>query len=233
MKKILLGIIGALILTGCTSKELVSYYENTKAGGKIDSYQLDLRIYGTYDDKTFNEIVRVDNYKGTQFKVDNIGKNIVVPNLGEEKETDSEEPNEDMLPIVRDNASYRINEKNYELKDNSYVEVETLMYTNPNSYLEGLTKAKKVEELKEDKIGENTYKTYVFKVSKSDMEPILKDGELKDLKLKSDVSAKVWIDKDSRVHKVIYYLTEGKDRVEINASFFRINIVNDMSNIVK
>lgn len=232
MKKILLGIIGVLILTGCTNKEMVSYYENTKAGGKIDSYQLDLRIYGTYGDKTFNEIVRVDNYKGTQFKVDNIGKNIVVPNL-DEKEPTSEETKDDMLPILRDNASYRINEKNYEFKDNSYVEVETLMYTNPNSYLEVVSKAKKVEELKEEKIGENTYKIYTFKVSKSDMEPILNDSELKGLKLKADASAKVWIDKDSRVHKVIYYLIDGKDRVEINASVFRINIINDMSNLIR
>lgn len=232
MKKILLGIIGVLILTGCTNKEMVSYYENTKAGGKIDSYQLDLRIYGTYGDKTFNEIVRVDNYKGTQFKVDNIGKNIVVPNM-EEKEPNSEETEDDMLPIFRDNSSYRIDNKNYELKDNSYVEVETLMYTNPDSYLEVVSKAKKVEELKEDKIGEETYKTYTFKVNKSDMESILKDGALKDLKLKSDVSAKVWIDKDNRVYKVIYYLIEGKDKVEINASFFRFNIIKDMKNNIR
>ncbi len=233
MKKVLLGIIGVLILTGCTNKEMVSYYENTKAGGKIDSYQLDLRIYGTYGDKTFNEIVRVDNYKGTQFKVDNIGKNIVVPNMEEEKEPNSEETNDDMLPIFRDNSSYRIDNKNYEFKDNSYVEVETLMYTNPNAYLEVVSKAKKVEELKEEKIGENTYKIYTFKVSKSDMEPILNDSELKGLKLKADASAKVWIDKDSRVHKVIYYLIDGKDRVEINASVFRINIINDMSNLIR
>lgn len=232
MKKILLGILGVLLISGCTNKDMVSYYENTKAGGAIDSYQLDLRIYGSYGGETYNEIVRVDNYKGTQFKIDNIGKNTAVPNV-EEKEPNSEETEDDMLPFLRDNASYRIDNKNYELKDNSYVEVETLMYTNPDSYLEVLTKAKKVEELKEDKIGEETYKTYTFKVNKSDMESILKDGALKDLKLKSDVSAKVWIDKDARVYRIIYYLVDGKDRVEINASIFRINIINDMSNIVK
>lgn len=229
MKKILLGILGVLLLSGCTNKEMVSYYENTKAGGKIDSYQLDLRIYGSFGDETYNEIFRVDNYKGTQFKVDNIGKNIVLP----KEEPTEKEVQDDLLPIMRDNSSYKIDGKSYELKDNTYVEVETLMYTNPNIYLETITKAKKVEELKEDKIGDNTYKTYSFKVDKKDMEPILKDGALKDLKLKSDVSAKLWIDKDSRVYKVIYYLIEGKDRVEINASFFRINVINDMSNIVR
>lgn len=232
MKKILLGILGVLLLSGCTNKDMVSYYENTKAGGAIDSYQLDLRIYGSYGGETYNEIVRVDNYKGTQFKIDNIVKNTVVPNV-EEKEPNSETTEDDMLPFLRDNASYRIDGKNYELKDSAYVEVDTLMYTNPNVYLETISKAKKVEELKEDKIGDNTYKTYSFKVDKKDMEPILKDGALKDLKLKSDVSVKVWIDKDSRVYKVIYYLIEGKDRVEINASIFRINIINDMSNIVR
>lgn len=227
MKKILLGIIGVLLLSGCTSKEMVTYYENTKAGGAIDSYQLDLRIYGSYDGKTYNEIVRVDNYKGTQFKVDNILKNNLIP------EQQPTEEKEEVLPRMVENASYRIDNKNYELKDNKYVEVESLMYTDPNTYLETISKAKKVEELKEDKIGDNTYKTYSFKVNKNDMESILKDGTLKDLKLKSDVSAKVWIDKDNRVYRVIYYLVEGKDRVEINASIFRINIISDMSNMVK
>ena len=120
MKKILFGILGVLLLSGCTNKEMVTYYENNKAGGKIDSYQLDLRIYGNDESNNYNEIVRVDNYKGTQFKVDYISKNIlpVIPEELEEKPEEGEEENpEETRPFLRDTASYRIDGKNYELKD--------------------------------------------------------------------------------------------------------------------
>lgn len=225
MKKILLLVFGILLLSGCQNKEMLTFYENTKVGDKTESYQLDLRIYGNYDSKTYNEIVKIDNYKETQYKIDYIS------NQKEEIiEETNEETNELEMPLRVDNASYRIDKKNYEQKDGVFVEVESLMYTNPNAYLEVLSKASNVETLKEEKIGLDSYKTYSFKVNKKDMEAILKDGALKDLKLKSDVSAKVWIDKDNRVYKVIYYLIEGKDKVEINASFFRFNIIKDMKN---
>ncbi len=225
MKKILLLVFGILLLSGCQNKEMLTFYENTKVGDKTESYQLDLRIYGNYDSKTYNEIVKIDNYKETQYKIDYIS------NQKEEIiEETNEETNELEMPLRVDNASYRIDQKNYEQKDGVFVEVESLMYTNPNAYLEVLSKASNVETLKEEKIGLDSYKTYSFKVNKKDMEAILKDGALKDLKLKSDVSAKVWIDKDNRVYKVIYYLIEGKDKVEINASFFRFNIIKDMKN---
>ena len=228
MKKILLLVFGILLLSGCQNKEMLTFYENTKVGDKTESYQLDLRIYGNYDSKTYNEIVKIDNYKETQYKIDYIS------NQKEEIiEETNEETNELEMPLRVDNASYRIDKKNYEQKDGVFVEVESLMYTNPNAYLEVLSKASNVEELKEEKIGLESYKTYSFKVKKADMESILKDGALKDLKLKSDVSAKVWIDKDSRVYKVIYYLIEGKDKVEINASFFRFNIIKDMKNNIR
>lgn len=228
MKKILLLVFGILLLSGCQSKEMLTFYENTKVGDKTESYQLDLRIYGNYDSKTYNEIVKIDNYKETQYKIDYIS------NQKEEIiEETNEETNELEMPLRVNNASYRIDKKNYEQKDGVFVEVESLMYTNPNAYLEVLSKASNVEELKEEKIGLESYKTYSFKVKKADMESILKDGALKDLKLKSDVSAKVWIDKDNRVYKGIYYLIEGKDKVEINASFFRFNIIKDMKNNIR
>lgn len=219
MKKILLTFLGILLLCGCTNKNMHTYYENTKAGGKIDSYQIDLRIYGNYDGKTYNESVRIDNYKGKQVKVNSVKKDMIV------KENESE--------YIGNNEAYKINDKYYEYKDGKYEEVSTLIYSNPNVYLEGLTKAKKVEELNGDTIGDIAYKTYKFRISKSDMKSILKDGILKDLNLKSDATAKIWIDKNNRVFKVVYYLIEGNDRVEINASIFRINTISDMSNAIK
>lgn len=246
MKKVMLVLIGVLLLSGCTNKEMVTFYENTKAGEKIDSYQLDLRIYGNYDDETYSEIVRIDNYKGTQYKIDYISKN----DIKVQEETIDEEPIEEenteetsipkpdvidpMLEgLLEDNASYVIDGKNYSKVEGKYTEVDTLLYTNPNVYLETATKGYSVEFLFDETIGAESYKVYTFKVKKDDMKSILEDGVLKDLKLKEDVTAKLWADKDSKIFKVAYYLIDGKDKVEINASVFRINIINDMSNMVR
>ncbi len=246
MKKLFLAIIGVLILSGCTNKEMVSYYENTKAGDKIDSYQLDLRIYGTYKEKSYSEIVRVDNYKGTQFKIDYISKNdvrfnkdvkkeeVVDPTV-EIKEPNLEEPNVDprMEMLSQDTAIYVIDGKIYESKEGKYTQIESALYSNPDVYLEAISKGNNIEFLFDEKIGEVNYKVYTFKVSPKDMKPILNDGALKDIELKEDVSAKLWIDKDSRVYKVVYYIKDGKDKLEINASIFRINSITDMSQRIR
>ena len=246
MKKLLLAFVGVLILSGCTNKEMVTYYENTKAGGAIDSYQLDLRIYGTFNEKSYSEIVRVDNYKGTQLKIDYISKNdarlnrdvikeeVVDPTL-ESKEPNFEDPNGDPIldRLSEDTAIYVIDGKIYERKDGRYTEIESALYSNPNVYLETISKGSNIEFLFDEKIGEENYKVYTFKVSPTNMKPMLDDGVLKDLELKEDVSAKLWIDKDSRVYKVVYYIKDGTDKLEINASIFRINIINDMTNMVR
>lgn len=244
MKKILLAIIGVLLITGCANKDMVTYYENTKAGDKIDSYQIDLRIHGTFDKKNYSEIVKIDNYKETQYKIDNISKNDVfrIPEIkteeqinAENTEIDLESPMRDPMldMMMQDNAYYVIDGKNYEKKDGKYVEVDSLMYSNPNVYLETVSKGTNVEFLADEKEGEETYKVYTFKVKKADMKPILEDGVLKDLVLKDDVSAKLWVNKDNRIYRVIYYLRDGSDKVEINVGVYRIDSINDMSNQVR
>lgn len=62
MKKILLILIPILILTGC-GKNLNKQYEDMQIGN-IESYQLDLRIYGKE-----NKMIKIDNYKNEEFKI--------------------------------------------------------------------------------------------------------------------------------------------------------------------
>ncbi|NLC48073.1 MAG: lipoprotein [Tenericutes bacterium] len=240
MKKIILAIIGVLILTGCTNKELLSYYENTQAGGKIDSYQLDLRISGTYGEESFSEAVKIDNYKGTQFKIDYVSKNL--PIITEESETEVEETEEnveneieDIIPdrLLQDNASYIIDSKKYLKEEGVFKEVNSLSFSNPDVYLETITKGNDFEFLFDEKIGEENYKVFTLKVSKKNMQPILDDGVLKNIELKEDVAVKLWIDKEDRIFRVVYYMKDGDNRLEVNASIFRINTIRDMSNIVR
>ena len=238
MKKLLLAFVGVLILSGCTNKEMVTYYENTKAGGAIDSYQLDLRIYGTFNEKSYSETVKIDNYKGTQFKIDYVSKNlpIITEELEiEETEENIEETVEDIMPdrLFEDNASYVIDGKKYSKEEGVFKEVSSLTFSNPDVYLETITKGNNFEFLFDEKIGEETYKVYTFKVSKKDMQPILDDGVLKNVELKEDAAVKLWIDKDDRIFRVAYFMKDGDNRLEVNASIFRINIINDMSNMVR
>lgn len=247
MKKIMLFVLGVLILSGCVNKEMVSYYENSKAGEKIESYQMDLRIYGTYGEESFSEIVKIDNYKGTQFKINYVSANTPEPEeeptleegVTEEQEGETllDDPMEGRLPNrFEDNSSYVIDGKMYEMKDNRYEEVDKLLYSNANVYLDPIGLASKVDFLFEEKIVEETYQVYTFKVSTKNMQPILDDGVLNKIKLTEEVDAKLWIDKDERVYKVEYYLKNKDnkdDKVTINASLFRINSINDMSNAIR
>lgn len=240
MKKIILAFIGVVLLSGCTNKELLSYYENTQAGGKIDSYQLDLRIFGNYGEESFSEAVKIDNYKGTQFKIDYVSKNL--PIITEESETEVEETEEnveneieDIIPdrLLQDNASYIIDSKKYLKEEGVFKEVNSLSFSNPDVYLETITKGNDFEFLFDEKIGEENYKVFTLKVSKKNMQPILDDGVLKNIELKEDVAVKLWIDKEDRIFRVVYYMKDGDNRLEVNASIFRINTIRDMSNIVR
>lgn len=70
MKKIIILLLSIIILTGCTDKELKEKYNDIK--NSIESYQLDLRIYGSFDNKKVNKIYKIDNYKNQKYKIDTI-----------------------------------------------------------------------------------------------------------------------------------------------------------------
>ena len=69
MKKVLI-ILSLILLTGCGNKEFKSAYENMNIGKNIESYQLDLRIYGSVDNKRINKMYKIDNYKNQKYKID-------------------------------------------------------------------------------------------------------------------------------------------------------------------
>lgn len=70
MKKLIILLLSIIILMGCTDKELKEKYNDTK--NSIESYQLDLRIYGSFDNKKVNKIYKIDNYKNQKYKIDTI-----------------------------------------------------------------------------------------------------------------------------------------------------------------
>lgn len=245
MKKVLLLIAGVLVLSGCANKEMETFYDNTKAGGKIESYQMDLRIYGVYGEESFSEIVKIDNYKGKQFKIDYVSENAdaLRPNSqsrpadidAEELEGEESTP-EDYMERLENKASYNIDGKLYKATDSGFEQVTKLLYSDSTVYLDPINTAKKVEYLFEETIAEVVYKVYTFKVTTKNMQPMLDNSVLSKIKLTEDTDAKVWVDKDEKIYKVEYYLKNKdnkNDKVTINASLFRIDLINDMSNVVK
>ena len=84
MKKILLILIPILILTGC-GKNLNKQYEDMQIGN-IESYQLDLRIYGKE-----NKMIKIDNYKNEEFKIVTDDDTYYVLNGITYKETENKE----------------------------------------------------------------------------------------------------------------------------------------------
>ncbi len=84
MKKILLILIPILILTGC-GKNLNKQYEDMQIGN-IESYQLDLRIYGKE-----NKMIKIDNYKNEEFKIITNDDTYYVLNGITYKETENKE----------------------------------------------------------------------------------------------------------------------------------------------
>ena len=70
MKKLIILLLSIIILTGCTDKELKEKYNDIKKS--VESYQLDLRVYGSFDNKKVNKTYKIDNYKNQKYKIDTI-----------------------------------------------------------------------------------------------------------------------------------------------------------------
>ena len=58
--------------------------------------------------------------------------------------------------------------------------------------------------MKEEKIGDVSYETYEFIVTKKAMKKLLAETTLKDIEFKKDIEAKVWLDESGFVHKIVY-----------------------------
>lgn len=232
MKKYLIGcLLAVLLLTGCGKNEITKSYDKMQIGKEIESYQLDLRIYGTHNNKSVSEIVRVDNYKGTQFRIDYIS-------MSNRKETPRERAERDEKDLRKDNALYIIDNVKYRQNDSGrFVKTtEESLYTDPTLYLNGLKHLKSNEYNREETSADKKYKVYTISVKASTMKDILKNSVLQDVKLTKDVTGEVWIDADEYVYKIIYNVHTGMEdsskNLVVNASYFRINNVSEIKKMI-
>ncbi len=229
MKKYFIGcLLAVLLLTGCASSEMTKSYDKMQVGKEIDSYQLDLRIYGVYNNKSISEIVRVDNYKGTQFKVDYIS-------LNDQKNTT---PTTEENGIMKDNALYIIDKVMYRQNTSGkYAKTtEKSLYTDPTLYLNGLKSVKTNKYDRDETIVDKVYKVYKISVSTNTMKSILDNSAISDVKLTKDVTGEVWIDANGYVYKLIYNVNTGMEdsskALTVNASYFRVNNVSEIKRMI-
>ncbi len=195
-------IIAALLLGFLTTKKAVTGKLSKPVGETVISkditgYKLDLRIYGTYEKKSINEIVMVTNFKNT------------------DKE----------IHLIRMNGKDSI-EKDYVVKENKYYEVEkdnlkkvkSVPYENTDIYLDGVKNMTSVKEKGREKLGKNEYTVYTGKVSKKVMNKMLDATDTK-IKVTTDAETEVWLNKDNQVYKVYY----KADDITIYPSYFGFN----------
>lgn len=163
------------------------------------SYRMDLRIYGTYNNKGINRIIMVNNYKNTD-------KDISITLDGKEERY-----------LVKDNKKYKV-------ENDKLNEIESISFTNTEVYLDGISKMKDLKEEKEEKIGKNTYKVYKGVISINDMSSILKESNLS-IKSDKDIETEVWLTSDNYVYKVYYNI----DKLTIYASYFGYGNMNKVN----
>lgn len=175
MKKIFIIVFCLILLTGCNGKELKEVYNNMKIGESIESYQLDLRIYGENNGERVNEMYKIDNYKNQKYKIDtyNLTYYFIDGIMYEEKE-------------IKEEIVYN--------KTNDEIFYDT------DIILEGLNNITAKEEIENDIEGK---KLKVYEVELNDeyiKELLSKIGYQNDY---SEAKGKVYLENDN-IYKVIY-----------------------------
>lgn len=217
MKKVFSLLMACLLLVGCgVDKDIKKSYKNTNVSDKMNGYQLDLRIKGSYDGKQVNEIVRITNYMDKQFKIKNNSSSSPSKQQNEKEE----------YIMILDNKAYKITDgKNEEIKGD-------IPYGEPNVYLDILDNLTKGEENRVDKIGDISYKVYNVTVKKDAMKEALKGTVIEDITFKNDIRGEVWISPNQYVYKATYYLNEAiesETMLQMTTLFFSYNMVKEMS----
>jgi len=208
MKKILLTFILVLGLVGCRDKALDKNYDKMRiAKDGLDSYQVDIRIYGEYNNNRVSEYLKVSNYKNEQIIIHDsksslLGKSYIIYDNGKTYNVSSN----NKITVVADNK-----------------------YADTAIYLEGFKNFKKVKKEKDEIIGDKKYLVYSTTVKKQVFESILKGTVIEKIELEENVPTKVWIDKDGYVYRIIYYLDEAIEDygspLEISVRYYGYNTV--------
>lgn len=195
-------IITCFTITGCgMTKELNDAYKKMSIGegkNKINGYTMSIKIFGIYNDEKVNTNISVHNYMKQDYKIsidrdvyyliDNVKYRVI-------KNTTNDLPSKAFDDV---NSSIKTS---YEEIDNN------VLYTNTDLYISTLKNAKADDKPITEKIGEMEYKTYTYLASKKIVSEMLKDVDLKDVKIKENVPTKVWIDTDGYVYKIEYDLS--------------------------
>ena len=112
-------LVMCVIVKNSNNKESNKLTEsaNKTSVEKAKSYRMDLRIYGTYNNKGINKIIMVNNYKNTD-------KDISITVDGKEEKY-----------LVKDNKKYKV--ENEKLSS-----AENVPFTNTEVYLDGVSNLK-------------------------------------------------------------------------------------------
>lgn len=220
--KVILVLLTALLLTGCSKSDLKKSYNNMEVGEsdkQVNGYTLSVRLFGIYEDKKITQSIKVDNYMNEDFKVT----------------TSTDEENSYYL-IGKDGYK-SVLEEDKEESYNKYANFSTILsyekitdevpFTDTNIYLTSLKSARKIEKPVSESIGETEYTTYKYVTSKKVVLKMLKDTKLEKIKFTKDIPSKVWIDKNGFVYKIEYDLAKGIEKTStLNLSVYYNSIDN-------
>ena len=178
MKKVLI-ILSLILLTGCSSKEFKEAYENINIGNNIESYQLDLRIYGNRDNKRINEMYKIDNYKNQKYKIDTFN----------------------LTYYFIDGKMFEENEIKEEIQ---YNETDENIFYDTNIILEGLNNITSKKEIENDIEGKELI-LYEVKLKDDYIKNLL--NKLDDTNNYNEAYGKVYLE-NNNIYKVIYIVDD-------------------------
>ena len=215
MKKLLLLLATALLLTGCGSNALKENYDNMKIGKDgINGYMLDLRVYGNQGKERVNDILRITAF-GDNYQVINVNTDVV-----KEEAVSTPTSIEREITYIKGDKVYTAD------KTGTYVvNKKTVAYTHPQLVLDGLKNITKIDKGTKTKVGDTNYTLYKVTFKKAAVSKILDDTTMAGTKVTKDVEGEVYIDSKGYVYRIIYNLED----VTINASYFSINTVREIS----
>ncbi len=211
-KKLLLICGLVLFVSGCSNAIFNNAYN--KITNKKGSYNLSIRIIGVNDKTNINETIFIQSYRNSKYLISRTIVNASTDN------TNRRLPSSQKTIYVIDGITYTQNATGQYVKT-----TESVFYNDPSLYLIGFKNAKANAGKILEKIGEVTYDVYNLTFVKKDIENILNNNALTDVKLTKEVTGKVYIDKEGYIFRLIYNI----ENITINANYSAYNMAKDIT----